>query len=258
MKVKEGAGPQIGPSCTVGAHGSWPDAGPCPNTPQPPPPNGTHPPTEIYEYPPNFEMDWQMYFVPNVNDVPPYASGKPSTAYNVTNGKTYYRTDPITGEVNMIESYETFCIPVFGDPNSGMGTENKYSCDFVNSATTQTAYVVLHEDRPEGSPECCIIGYPFHPPPQNFTIKMPVKWVANNGEDLVAWNAVYDNEAGIFNYGFNVLTKQPYAFYMTGVPWIANWCWQPFSNFQEVVPDEHLWDLPAACDTAVACPGWSN
>lgn len=54
------------------------------------------------------------------------------------------------GRESMIEHYESFCIPVFGDPNSPMGSQNNYSCDFVNSAKTQTAYVVLHEDRPKG------------------------------------------------------------------------------------------------------------
>jgi len=250
--------PKIGPTCTVGAHGWWPDAGPCPNMIQPPPPNGTLPSTYPYRFPPNFIMDWQMYFVPDIKDVPPYPDGKPTSPYNVSNGKTYYRTDATSGEVSMIESYESYCIPVFGDPNSSMGSQNHYSCDFINSALTQTAYVVLHEDRPQGSPKCCIIGTPFHPPPPDFTEKMPVKWIANNGNDQVAWNAVYDNEAGIFNYGFSVDTKIPYGFYMMGVPWIANWMWQSFSNFQEVVPDEHLWDLPNECFSAIACPGWSS
>lgn len=31
---------------------------------------------------------------------------------------------------------------------------------------TNISYVVLHEDRPLFSPECCIIGQPFQPPPQ--------------------------------------------------------------------------------------------
>lgn len=41
MKSKTTAsGPKIGPVCTVGAHGWWPDAGPCPNMKQPSAPNG--------------------------------------------------------------------------------------------------------------------------------------------------------------------------------------------------------------------------
>lgn len=85
---------------------------------------------------------------------------------------------------------------------------------------------------------------------------MPVKYIADNGSDRVAWNALYDKDAGVFNYGFSVESTRPYGFYMMGVPWVANWMWQLFSNFREVVPDAHLWDLPTECATAAACPGW--
>ena len=37
-----------------------------------------------------------------------------------------------TGERNMKEQYDEYCIPVFGNPLSSMGHGNHYSCDFVN------------------------------------------------------------------------------------------------------------------------------
>jgi hypothetical protein len=69
----------------------------------------------------------------------------------------------------------------------------------------------------------------------------------------------YDNEAGIFNYGFDGSNEKmgvPFAFYMKGVPWVANWMWQRFSDFQAVAPAPSIWDIPPACAAAVACPGW--
>jgi len=107
-----------------------------------------------------------------------------------------------------------------------------------------------------GAPSCCIIGYPFHAPPTDFSKNMPLKWRSTVGSDEVAWHAVYDKDAGIFNYGFQANEGVPYAFYMTGVPWIANWCWQKFYSFSETIPDDHLWDLPSDCSNAQRCPGW--
>lgn len=109
-----------------------------------------------------------------------------------------------------------------------MGMRNDYSCDFINVGATNTSYVVTHDDRPEGVPACCIIGRPFHGPPRNFSHRMPVRWSApvptGNSTTLVDWNAVWDKDAGIFNYGFNADTSSPFAFYMK-VTWLLN-VWQ--------------------------------
>ena len=43
---------------------------------------------------------------------------------------------------------------------------------------------------------------------------------------------------------------------MKGVPWIANWMWQKFSNFKDETPPASIWEIPAVCAKAVACPGW--
>jgi hypothetical protein len=88
----EGAADEhIGPSCTVNAHGSFPDDGPCPNMEQPPAPNGTLPPTREHKIPARFTMEWSMYFVPDASDAPPYFP-EPQTPFNVTTGRTYYET----------------------------------------------------------------------------------------------------------------------------------------------------------------------
>eukprot|EP00052_Salpingoeca_macrocollata_P034191 m.10791 g.10791 ORF g.10791 m.10791 type:complete len:285 (-) comp6093_c0_seq1:216-1070(-) len=251
----------IGPTCTVGAHsGPWPDAGPCPTMVQPAPPAGSQPPTKTHLWPDAFMVDWEFSFVPDNTDAPPY-NPLPTSPYNITKGRTFYHAlDDEAGLRNMRETYDSFCIPVFGDPSSPMGARNDYSCDFINDATTKTSFVVTHADRPAGVPECCIIGRPFHPPPRNFTVNMPVRWSApvpvGEQKVIVDWNAVWDKDAGIFNYGFDAVSSEPFAFYMKGVPWIAQWMWQRFHNFTATVPPASTWVLPDSCSTAVACPGW--
>ena len=241
---------RIGPDCTVNAHGQA--TGQCPNMKQPDAPGPA--PTQAHEWPEQFIVDWKFYFLMDEADKPPYASGAPSSPHNVTKGTTWYQV--VNSEVrNMRESYESYCIPVFGDPTAPMGVRNDYSCDFINVGATNTSYVVTHEDRPEGVPECCIIGRPFHPPPQDFHKAMPVKWTETISGQTVDWGAIYDKDAGIFNYGFTS-NSTPYVFYMKGVPWIANWMWQPFENFRTVAPPAEVWNIPHSCASATACPGW--
>lgn len=68
-------------------------------------------------------------------------------------------------------------------------------------------------------------------------------------------------------YGFyNQTTKlpydptpasRPYAFYMMGVPQIATWMYQKFSDWDPITkPDQSIWDIPSQCQQATACPGW--
>jgi len=253
-RIKDGDGPDVGPVCTVNAHGWWPDEGPCPNMPQPPPPVNTS--TVEHVWPNNFIVQWSFVFVPDDSDAPPYTP-LPRTPFNMTTGRTYYHEiDPVRGLRNMREQYDSFCIPVFGDPTNPMGARNDYSCDFLNVGITNTSYVLLHDDRPAGAPECCIIGRPFHAPPREFGARMPVKWRANVNGTSVDWNAVFDLDAGIFNYGFNVANSEPFAFYMKGVPWVANWMWQKFFEFKPVRPPASVWEIPPVCADAVRCPGW--
>lgn len=137
-----------------------------------------------------YMVDWKFYFVPDVNDVPPYTP-EPSSPFNVTTGRTYYFHNATSGLTNMRESYDSFCIPVFGDPSSPMGSENNYACEFLNVASTNTSYVLTFADRPAGVPSCCIIGKPFHAPPPDFRAKMPMQWSAIVNGTVVDWNAVY-------------------------------------------------------------------
>jgi hypothetical protein len=158
---------------------------------------------------------------------------------------------------HLLKVYDEYCIPVFGNPLSPMGAHNKYSCDFLNVGATNTSYVVLHEDKPRGAPDCCIIGRPFHPPPQQFHKNMPTRWNEPDvGGVSVDWGAVYDESAGIFNYGFSASTGLPFAFYMQGVPWVAQWMWQRFATPTATSPPAEVWEIPSSCLSAEPCPGW--
>lgn len=146
---------------------------------------------KTHVWPSQFVVQWNFYFVPDESDAPPYTP-LPKTAHNTTTGRSYYFNDEATGVRNMKEEYDEYCIPVFGNPFSSMGHGNKYSCDFLNVGATNTSYVILHQDKPRNAPDCCIIGRPFHAPPQDFAQSMPLHWTEKVGETLVDWNAVYD------------------------------------------------------------------
>lgn len=105
---------------------------------------------------------------------------------------------------------------------------------------------------------------------------MPIASTSPVGTTMVDWFSVYDKyapppslpplrclkismtrDAGVFSYGFETETANtPYAFYMKGVPWVANWMWQKFENFRDEFPPSSVWDIPPSCSAAVACPGW--
>ena len=137
-------------------------------------------------------MDWDMYFIPNISFAPPYPL-LPATPMNVTRGKTYYHV--VNSEVrSMRETYDSYCIPVFGP-----FTSNNFGCSFINAnaaATNGTSYVLFDESRPASVPECCVIGKPFHPPPQNFTHGMPLQYRDAGAGELIDWSVVWDNQAG--------------------------------------------------------------
>jgi hypothetical protein len=247
----------VGPPCTVGAHNWHPEVGDCPNMEQPEPPAPVDQRNvKLHRWTDEFSVDWKMYFVPDPDDEPPYVTA-PKTTHTVTTGRTYYKHDPVTGLASMKEEYDTHCIPIFPDPTTGMGSRNDYSCDFLNVGHTDTAYVVLHDDKPEDAPSCCVIGRPFHPPPPNFADNMPLKWTEQVGDTQVDWHALYDAQAGIFQYGFDRNNSHPYGFKMRVMPWIATWAYQPFFNFRPVDDSPSgTWDIPAECATADICPGW--
>lgn len=58
--------------------------------------------------------------------------------------------------------------------------------------STNISYVLLHEDRPRNAPECCIIGQPFHAPPQDFSSSMPIHYTETVEGNVIDWNAIYD------------------------------------------------------------------
>lgn len=240
----------IGPPCTVGAHGRA--RGRCPSVQQPPPPDGSTA-GELHTWPDVFVVEWTMAFDPNMSHAPPWGEAAPPGVVNITTGKTFYHV--IDSEVrSMRETYDDFCIPVFGPLSSNRG-----GCSFVNAAAgpdNGTSYVLF--DTP-GLPPCCIIGRPFHPPPPDFAHAMPLHYRDTRaGGRAIDWNVVYDKLAGPFAYGFDSATGEPAQFYMMGVLASAPvWMVQRFFNFQPgQTPPPSTWDLPHTCAKASPCPGW--
>ena len=164
---EDNVGAVIGPPCTVNAHAA--SIGKCPNMVQPSPPENSTSGT-IHTWPDAFVVDWTMTFDFNMNNTPPWGPTNPGGSdVNITRGHTFYHvhgpddTEEGAFITSMRETYEDFCIPVFGPFSS-----NNFGCSFINhlaGSDNGTSYVLFEA---EHLPSCCIIGRPFHPPPQNF------------------------------------------------------------------------------------------
>jgi hypothetical protein len=139
----------------------------------------------IHRWAPWFSVEWTFYYISDPANIPPYFP-VPQGNFTFTHGRTYYDDTTSHGRC-MREIYDTRCIPIFFSDVLSMN--NNYSCDFLNIEATQTAYLILHDDRPQGAPECCIIGQPFHPPPRNFSDNLYIKKAStievNNTIELV-------------------------------------------------------------------------
>lgn len=125
----------------------------------------------IHRWAPWYTVSWTFYYISDPANIPPYFP-IPQGNFTTTLGRTYFDDTTSHGRC-MREVYDSRCIPIFFD--DVLSINNNYSCDFLNIGDTQTAYLILHDDRPKGAPECCIIGQPFHPPPRNFSDNLYIK-----------------------------------------------------------------------------------
>lgn len=93
--------------------------------------------------------------------------------------------------------YHDSCVPIF--PNGSM-----WSCDFLNVGGV--SYLLQHEDRAPGQPECCIFLKPWNPPAPGFVQASGAKFLKNttiNGRVSRWWQAdVPQSAGGPFGYGF--------------------------------------------------------
>jgi len=242
----------IGPTCTLGAHNWHPGVGePCPSAPHDP---------VLHYWPSQFITQWHFYYVFDLNYPPPY-NPFPTHNYTVTKGQTYYDAHYKGGA--MREVYNERCIPIwFAGP---LAANNNFSCDFINIAAEQTAYLLLHDDKPPGAPECCIVGQPFHPPPVNFVRNFTEQSSQIIQGVAVEWYSTTLQEEGIFSYGFVANHTSdwstPYAFYMMGIMGVPSqplWMYQYFEGFQSKTPDNDIWQYPQSCNGAKACPGFES
>jgi len=242
--------PPIGPPCTAGVHNWIPDSAPCP-----PGINSNVGDDSVHKFADQFSMDFTMYFSPDANYNPPY-DPIPTRNFTSTKGKTYYDMKYRGGA--MRESYLEKCIPIFF--SGPFSKNNNWKCDFINVADTNTAYFVTHDDRPVDAPPCCIIGRPFHPPHPTFSANMTSKSSSVIDGVPVDWTSLSLTDSGPFSFGFVANNTEewsyPYAFYFLGVPFIAPWVYQTFSNFVHEKPSENVWKIPDFCENAKPCPGF--
>jgi hypothetical protein len=170
----------------------------------------------------------------------------------------------------MREHYYNSCISIFFD--GPLHSNTSYSCDFIISNEVQIGYLILHDDRPQGAPECCIIGQPFHAPPRHFFDHLYLnKWSKQIDESkdgspfIVDWGGLTLPDAGLFAYGYHrdpypgANFSIPYAFFFTGNPdQMSSWQYQRFYNFDPTYQSNAKdFQIPLSCATATVCPGWS-
>ena len=174
---------------------------------------------------------------------------------------------------SMRETYHDECVPIFQNGSA-------WSCDFLN--VNGTSYLLQHEDRAAGQPECCVFARPWSPPRPDFPSTL--FFLENTteesvGGDTVMWfqsRGVTPQEGGPFGYGYRVRlpapaaaaagsgpTLVPFAFYFGALWNRANgtvdqaYTVQYFQDWQDKQPDASVWDLPPSCSTAVACTNFS-
>eukprot|EP00040_Diaphanoeca_grandis_P038987 m.257869 g.257869 ORF g.257869 m.257869 type:complete len:237 (-) comp35802_c0_seq1:188-898(-) len=164
----------------------------------------------------------------------------------------------------MRETYHDMCVPIF--PKGSM-----WSCDFLN--VNNISYLLQHEDRAAGQPECCIFEKPWVPPRPTFGdtlfFKTTTTEIINNAPTKVQWwesKGVSVQDGGPFGYGWYESAKEtlvPYAFYF-GAFWNnANGTFTPAftlqnwgNTFVAGTPPESVWVVPASCNSAKPCSNW--
>eukprot|EP00041_Stephanoeca_diplocostata_P015025 m.284044 g.284044 ORF g.284044 m.284044 type:complete len:263 (+) comp19897_c0_seq1:258-1046(+) len=168
----------------------------------------------------------------------------------------------------MRETYHDACVPIF--PHGSL-----WSCDFLN--VNETSYLLQHDDRPQGQPECCVFLKPWLPPKPSFGGTL--KFLKNTSESSIGgatvmwWQSVgvTPEQGGPFGYGWQVSERAgtspvltPYAFSFGGFWNWANGSYsgaytvQYFSEFKAQKPPAETWTLPASCSDAQPCTNWPN
>ena len=171
----------------------------------------------------------------------------------------------------MRETYEDACVPIF--PKGSM-----WSCDFLNVGGT--SYLLQHEDRAAGQPECCVFEKQWSPPRPSFGSSLAYlrNTTAADGSTVMWWQStnVSVEEGGPFGYGWRVAQGDgdathagsqravliPHAFYFGAFWTFANgtngeaYTLQTFADFNTAAPPAGTFDLPPSCSAAKMCTNW--
>lgn len=183
----------------------------------------------------------------------PYDDDKPSVPYIATKMESYYdwRLKALR------EVYHDACVPIFSNGS-------QWSCDFLN--LNGTSYLLQHEDRPEGQPECCIFLQPWNPPAPDFLAHSGAKFLRNtthNGATVMWFQSdVSPQQGGPFGYGYAADGVTPVGFYFGGFWNYANGTFtgsmimQYYEDFDRSPPPASTWALPKSCEQANKCTNW--
>lgn len=218
--------------------------------------------------------DWTMYRVFDGYETypPPYDSpprGLTPEDYEVSYGRSYYDATYVPsdgdGRGAMMEHYEKRCLPIFP-------TSNHYTCSFLSLGNK--TYFLRYDDRPKGTPACCIFSKHNHPPRQDFIKHLPYNAKESQHLDgrIQAYSFRLDSQGAdvLFGYAFYKNAepdsydsdaepyRHPQSFYFSGFPMNppnAPIVSQNYKNFRMERPiADETWDRVA--QMCPANPPW--
>ena len=191
-----------------------------------------------------YSMSWNIYLIGENVSVPIDPSRDPILRKGT--GKTFYNWE----HRQMLEVYETFCIPIFELPT----TDFNFRCKFLN--TNETVYLLVQGS--ETRPPCCIFSQNFHPPLPTFA-----------RDNKLVYNGTYSLEQGEYDaYWLNIPLPGPflYGWYKNATDGVRApslfafptvppqvWTQQDFFDFKVERPDPSVFEVPDYCADAKPC-----
>jgi hypothetical protein len=195
-----------------------------------------------------FISDWIIYLTDDYH-IPPQDDLKDGEYRSKGKGTTYYDWTMRS----MIESWDTFCIPIFEVPTTEFG----FPCKFLN--TGEVSYLLVDTKVMPSRPECCIFSENFHPPTPSHArdAKMKYNSTITIDGDVADFYSLNIPLPGPFWYGWFRNRKVdgyriPASFAFPTVP-PEMYSIQNFKNFRREKPAPGTFDVPESCKKADKC-----
>ena len=193
-------------------------------------------------------MDWVVYTT-DEKHTPPITDLKEGEYRLKGYGRTYYDWT----RRSMLESWDTFCVPIFENPD----TEFKFPCKFLN--TGEVSYLLVDTKAVPSRHECCIFSENFHPPTPSYARDAHMIYnstITIDGEEADVFSLNIPMP-GPFWYGWykNKIVdghRVPASFAFPTVP-PEIYTSHLFHNFRLVKPDPIIFKVPESCRKAEKC-----